>query len=901
MSSRGRSEGRPWPCCKRPRRASLAVIAAVAHHASGAAAAASRAPPCRILHAQCYSDALDARTLPVGITVAPIDPHHDDMTAEVCASMCAARGLPFCGVELGVQCFAGKAVNSGSHPKPMADCSTPCSGNRSASCGGSWRMLVFEYSGHCQLPPPPPPPPPQPWQDAALPFEARAADMVARLNESQLVALTAGPGTSAISLNGVEIPATNLGSECLAGFSPPPGYHTTAFPHTVNLGNMFDPALVRRVGSAIGDEARAALNAGLRGEMPPSEGARPDCLSPVLNLARDPRWGRSYESFGEDPTAVGINGAAYLRGLQNGVEEPALEQRGGSKYIKIAAIAKHLGAYSLECYNTDGSDHSRGCEVSRQSFNAIVDPIDLQESYMRPWRLAGRAGLTGAMCSYNAINGVPACADDSMLTAMLKDELGVKGYVIGDDDAVEKIYDMADGGHFYAKNVTQAGADALNAGVDVDYGHVFAPHMATAIAEGMTTVGKLRGAAARAVYPRFATGCFDNPLNATRFSSIPLSVLNGAANIALAKEAALGSIVLLKHQGGHLPIKSGTKVGVFGAAATDTTKQVNRYTGSPAHVVSILEGVQNRSDKSSAAGLVGDFTALSSTQATEAAKGLGVAVVVVETGNSGTRPMSTWKEGEGSDREKIGIPPENLALLEAVAASGTPIVCVAVSGGAMALGPAVDNPSVVAVIGAFTSGEQGGAALADLIYGDEDFSGRLAATMYHANFTQMSNFTDMSMRAYPGRGHRYLQDDSLQLFGFGFGLALTPWSYSTPTLAGGGGGPATISAEALAAGSTLNFSTTVKNPATTERKTSVIALLRRTDAPPAAEGWPKQWLLDFVKPSVAAAASATITFAIDEASVSRWDETNQSFEIRPGSYTAWVVDGVGEVAFEVTA
>jgi hypothetical protein len=88
MSSRSRSEGRPWPCCKRPRRASLAVIAAVAHHASGAAAAASRAPPCRILHAQCYSDALDARTLPVGITVAPIDPHHDDMTAE---RRCARR------------------------------------------------------------------------------------------------------------------------------------------------------------------------------------------------------------------------------------------------------------------------------------------------------------------------------------------------------------------------------------------------------------------------------------------------------------------------------------------------------------------------------------------------------------------------------------------------------------------------------------------------------------------------------------------------------------------------------------------------------------------------------------------------------------------------------------------
>ena len=159
-------------------------------------------------------------------------------------------------------------------------------------------MMVFEYSSRCQGPPPPPAPLPQPWQNAALSFEARAADLVSRLNGSQLIGLTAGPGTQGITVNGVIIPATNLGSECLAGFSPPPGHHTTAFPHTVNLGNMFDKAMVRRVGSAIGDEARAALNAGLRGELPSRYAGQADCLSPVLNIARDPRWGRSrsYES-----------------------------------------------------------------------------------------------------------------------------------------------------------------------------------------------------------------------------------------------------------------------------------------------------------------------------------------------------------------------------------------------------------------------------------------------------------------------------------------------------------------------------------------------------------------------------------------------------------------------------
>ena len=185
---------------------------------------------------------------------------------------------------------------------------------------------------------------------------------------------------------------------------------------------------------------------------------------------------------------------------------------------------------------------------------------------------------------------------------------------------------MKDGGHFYAKNVTQAAADALNAGVDVDYGSVYGPHMAKAISEGMTTLVKLRGAAARALYPRFATGCFDGR-NATRFSAIPTFVMNGPSHIALAREAAVGSMVLLKHEAGHLPLSAGTSVGVFGSAATDTGKQVNRYTGQPAHVVSILEGLQNRSSAGAPSANVRDFSEVEGTRdgcrrAAAAAKGV---------------------------------------------------------------------------------------------------------------------------------------------------------------------------------------------------------------------------------------------------------------------------------------
>jgi hypothetical protein len=153
----------------------------------------------------------------------------------------------------------------------------------------------------------------------------------------------------------------------------------------------------------------------------------------------------------------------------------------------------------------------------------------------------------------------------------------------------------------------------------------------------------------------------------------------------------------------------------------------------------------------------------------------------------------------------------------------------------------------------------------------------------------------MSMRAYPGRGHRYLRDDSLQLFPFGHGLSLTPWSYGPPTLGGGGA----ISVAALRAGATLNFSVVLGNQADAARKIAAIALVRRADSPPEAEAWPKQWLLDFEKPAVPARGSERLGFAVGAAAVSRWDEAAGAFTVRPGRYAAWVVGGTEEVTFEV--
>jgi len=202
------------------------------------------------------------------------------------------------------------------------------------------------------------------WRDASLSFAARAADLVRWLNASELATLVAGPSPYTLNSSALGHRAILGGpivAECLAGLSggmaslAHPGAHTTAFPHMVNMGARPDTALVRAIGSAIGSEVRAAYNVGQHGSSssgggigggPPGGGGdiggwtSGACLCPVLNVARDPRWGRSYESFGEDPTLIGALGSAYVKGLQLGSAADEAARPAGSRYIKIASIAK---------------------------------------------------------------------------------------------------------------------------------------------------------------------------------------------------------------------------------------------------------------------------------------------------------------------------------------------------------------------------------------------------------------------------------------------------------------------------------------------------------------------------------------------------------------------------------
>lgn len=342
----------------------------------------------------CYNDSW-TRTFPhMASNGGPGDPFGANATLETCAYLCATASPPFtaAAIENGAQCFCANRSDidrAAPNKTDLATCNTPCAGNGLTACGGPWRVFAYDFS--CQ----PYAPSAMPWQDWRLPHAVRVADLVGRLSPVGLVGQLLQNGIDYYGA-GVQLPRYIVSQECLAGFDggdiyiAPPVLHvaSSGFPQPVNMGNTWDAELVREISSAISDEARAAFNLG-----------RPSltCMSPNLNVNRDPRWGRNIESFSEDPALLATLGTAYIMGLQAGL--PANASAAASGYLKVFAIPKHLGAYSVECYNRSEETEYPLCETYRNTFNAVVDEIDLRETYFPGWEAAVKeAGAQGVMC-----------------------------------------------------------------------------------------------------------------------------------------------------------------------------------------------------------------------------------------------------------------------------------------------------------------------------------------------------------------------------------------------------------------------------------------------------------------------------------------------------------------------
>ncbi len=388
------------------------------------------------------------------------------------------------------------------------------------------------------------------------PIAARVRDLISRMTLKEKISQL-GSDEPAIPRLGIK--SYTFGTECLHGVVPTdPRVPTTVFPQAIGMASTWDPALIYRVASAISDEGRALANK--------YDNTRYlTFFAPVINLARDPRWGRVQETYGEDPYLTSRIGVSFVKGLQGD----------NHKYLKVAATLKHFAVYSAE-WGRHWSSANISSDVLRDyylpQFKACVADADAQS----------------VMVAFNSINGVPCTANKELLTGILRHEWGFNGYVISDAGGIRDLYAR----HRYVRSPEEAAAVALKAGVDVDLrGSTYEGYLLKAVKEGLVSIKTIDRALARVLTVKFRLGMFDPP-GTVPYTKIPYSVVDSKAHKELALQTALESIVLLKNENHILPVSKDLKsIAVIGPNAA--VCQFGTYSGVSSDSITPLQGIKN--------------------------------------------------------------------------------------------------------------------------------------------------------------------------------------------------------------------------------------------------------------------------------------------------------------------
>ena len=580
-----------------------------------------------------------------------------------------------------------------------------------------------------------------PFCDITLSIADRVADLISRLTLEQKVAnrydLEAPvPALGLDSFNYNQEGLHGLGAQCFAA-TPTSGVRCpTIFAAPPGLGAAFNSSLLLYIGDAIGTEARAYNNfGGNRGYA-----KRPvdlQCWLPNLNLARDSRWGRQVETYSEDSAYNGVLGAAIVSGTQEGADGGA----SGGGYMKMFVAAKHATAYQVEDNRFDRNEN--------------ITQHDLSDTYYPAWEAVVEEGkAAGVMCSYNGINGVPSCGSTLLLTELLKETWGMGShwqggsYVQGDCGAMENLYRT----YHYAANLTYAAAVALNAGGDVDCGNALPGYLAQAIALGLTTESALDASLTRTYTLQFLAGRFD-PLPLQPYTRIPFEAIDSPAHRALAYESGVQGLVLLRNDGGLLPLSAaaGAALAVVGPHGNTTGDLMGNYFeqrcagGGFDCVPSLLGALQ-------AAGVAATYALGCPTNTPNATGGFPAAlaaagaadVVLLALG------MDAATAGEGRDRADALLPGAQAALAAAVLALGKPTVVLLFNGAGLAIDELVSARSggggaPLAIVECFYPGQAGGVPVVDTLYGRANRFGKLPVTLYPAAYYDAVAIDQMSM------------------------------------------------------------------------------------------------------------------------------------------------------------
>ncbi len=585
-----------------------------------------------------------------------------------------------------------------------------------------------------------------PYQNPNLSSSERADDLIGRLTleEKSKLMMDQSPAIKRLG-----IPEFHWWNEALHGVGR--NGTATVFPITMCMAASWNDALLQDVFTAVSDEARAKnQEAKKSGKL-----KRYQCLSfwtPNINIFRDPRWGRGQETYGEDPYLTSKMGLAVVRGLQ-GPEN--------SKYRKLLACAKHFAVHS-------------GPEWNRHSFDVQQLPArDLWETYLPAFKtLVQEGNVAEVMCAYQRIDGEPCCGNNRFEHQILREEWGYKGLITSDCWAIRDFYDK--GCHEVSKDAAEASATAVRAGTDLECGSAYKA-LPEAVKRGEITEKELDKSLKKLIMARIELGDFDND-SLVEWTRIPSSVVACKKHKQMALDMARQGTVLLKNNG-LLPLDKDAKIVVMGPNANDAEMMWGNYNGTPTATMTILDGIHNYQPEARFIRGCGHTRNSDSLRVSDIIYAVRDADIVVFAGGISPRlegeEMKVNEVGfKGGDRTDIELPKIQRQLLAALHAAGKKVVLVNCSGSAVALEP--ETSSCDAILQAWYGGEQGGTAVAEILFGDVNPSGKLPVTFYK-NTQQLPDFEEYKMA---GRTYRYMKEQPL--FSFGYGLSYTSFEFGTP-------------------------------------------------------------------------------------------------------------------------
>ena len=617
-----------------------------------------------------------------------------------------------------------------------------------------------------------------PYQDASLDPSARAEDLLGRLTLEQKVALM-NYESPAIPELGIQ--QYNWWNEALHG-SARNGL-ATVFPQSISMAASWNDGLLLEVFDVASTEQRIKFNTARSGDgVEIYHGLT--VWTPNINIFRDPRWGRGQETYGEDPYLTYRMGSSVVNGLQGDTTQ---------KYDKLHACLKHFAVHS-------------GPEYERHVFDVSdLSWRDLNETYLYAFeRLVKNTDVKEVMCAYNGFEGSPCCGSDKLLIKILRDQWGFDGLVVTDCWAVRDFH--TEGCHnIFPDDPASASALSVRSGADLECGNSF-PALVEAVKDGKIPESELDRALRRVLKARFELGEMD-PLRKVSWADIPEELLACDEHDALALQMARETMTLLQNRDNVLPLSRQGRYAVVGPNAADSLVMWGNYNGTPRRTVTVLDGITSKVGSENVIYAKGCDIA-------ESMKDDGVysdtegnqhdASVLARSADGGTDAgdmsvfnevdaiiyvggLSPQLEGEemqvnfkgfrGGDRTSIELPSTQREYISALAATGKPVVFVNLSGSAVAMAPETKN--CAAILQAWYGGQQGGQAVADVLFGDYNPAGRLPVTFY-ASDSDLPDFGDYDME-----GHTYRYFKGKPLFPFGHGLSYSEFSYGEAVLADG--------------------------------------------------------------------------------------------------------------------